>query len=206
MLSNKTLLKKSMTVQFNFSDTSMTLNVKVMKSGLWTDQAQQDWCHSLIMHALTDIAQKVCKKKQGQQPTQTNKRRVLVETENESVVSLGYIRPGMGAKAHRPAISPRDRSRNPYKSPPTMFLKSVLCGHFCLLHLGIPPTISSHTSIWVCISVVFNTTQDGSKCLSVSYSAPHEMAVSVSLYQPHLHIRWQFLPLSVILNTIQDGS
>ena len=73
------------------------------------------------MRALTDTAQKVCKKKQGQQSTQTNKGRVLVETENESVVSHGYIWPGMGATAHRPAMSPQDRSRNPYKSPLTIF-------------------------------------------------------------------------------------
>ena len=72
------------------------------------------------MQALTDIAQKVCKKKQGQPPTQTNKRRVLGETENGSVVSLGYIWPGVGAKANRPAMSPQDRSRNPHKSPSTI--------------------------------------------------------------------------------------
>ena len=70
------------------------------------------------MHALTDVAQKVCKKKQGQPPN-TNKRRVVVETENESVVTLGYTWPGMEAKAHRPNMSPQDISRNPYKSPPT---------------------------------------------------------------------------------------
>ena len=87
MLSNKNLPKKFNNCAIHFSDTSMTLNVKVMKSGLWTDQAQQDWCYSLIMHALTDVAQKVCKKKQGQQPN-TNKRRVLADTENDSVVSL----------------------------------------------------------------------------------------------------------------------
>ena len=75
--------KNSMTVQFHFSDTSMNNNVKVIKSGVWTDQAQQDWCYSLIMHVLTDIAQKVCKKKTRRR-TNTNKRQVLVETENES--------------------------------------------------------------------------------------------------------------------------
>ena len=79
------------------------------------------------MHVLTDVALKVCKQtpKKKQQPpsttTNTNKRRVLVETQNESVVSLGYIWPGMGAKAHRPAMSPQDRSRSPHKSPPTIF-------------------------------------------------------------------------------------
>ena len=57
-----------------------------------------------------------------------------------------------GQQAHRPAISPHDSSRNPYKSPPTIF-KSLLCRHFCLLHPGIPLIISSHTSSWVCISV-----------------------------------------------------
>ena len=69
------------------------------------------------MHALTEIAQKVFKKKQGQQPTQT---KVGFFTEDESVVSLGSIWPGMGAKAHKPAISPQDGSLNPYKSPPTL--------------------------------------------------------------------------------------
>ena len=49
------------------------------------------------MHTLADIAQKVCKKKQGQQPTQT---KVGFFTEDESVVSLGSIWPGTGAKAH----------------------------------------------------------------------------------------------------------
>ena len=148
----RTYRKKSMTVQFNFSDTSMTNNVKVIKRGVWTDQAQQDWCDSLFMHALTDVIQKMCKKKQGQPLTHANKRRVLVETENGSVVSLGYVWPNVGAKAHRPAISPHDRSRNSYKSPPTI-LKSLLCRHSCLLHPGIPLIISSHTSSWVCISV-----------------------------------------------------
>ena len=45
MLSNNNLPeKKSITVQFHFSDTSMTNYVKVIKSGVWTDQAQQNWC------------------------------------------------------------------------------------------------------------------------------------------------------------------
>ena len=121
------------------------------------------------------------------QPTQTNKRRVLIETENEPVVSLGYIWPGLGAKAHRPAISPQDRGRKSVHKPTYYanlyyYYYSLLCRHSCLLHLGIPLIISSHTSTRVCISVVFNTTQDGRDCLSVSYSAPHEMAEFVSLY------------------------
>ena len=42
---------------------------------------------------------------------------------------------------------------------------------------------------------------------SESYSSSwYSTTVFVSLYQPHLHIRWQCLPLSVMLNTIQDGS
>ena len=84
------------------------------------------------------------------------------------------------------------------------FLLSLLCRHYYLLHLGILLIISSHTSIRVRISVVSNTTQDSSVCLSVSYLAPHEMAefascysttVFESLYQPRLHITWQCLPL-----------
>ena len=83
------------------------------------------------MHALTDVAQKVCKRKQGQPPTQTNQRRVLVETENESVVSHGYIWPGMGATAHRPAMSPQDRSRSVQKpSYYFSFLISLLSPFF----------------------------------------------------------------------------
>ena len=65
--------KNSMTVQFNFSDTSMINNVKVIKSGVWTDQAKQDWCYSLIMHVLTDFAQKACKKN-TRTTTNTNKQ------------------------------------------------------------------------------------------------------------------------------------
>ena len=82
----RTYRRDSMSVQFHFFDNSMTDNVMVIKSGVWTNQAQQDWCYSLSMHALTDIAQKVCKKNKTRTTTNTNKRRVLVETENNSVV------------------------------------------------------------------------------------------------------------------------
>ena len=80
-------------------------------------------------------------------------------------------------------MSPQN-SRNPYRGPPSFFLSFFLLSPFLLIHQGIPLSNS----------------------LSVSYSAPRGMTESVSLYQPHLHIRWQCLPLSVILNTIRDGS
>ena len=141
----------------------------------------------------------------------TTKRRVLVETENESAVSFEYIWPGMGAKAHRPNMSPPDRNRNPCKSPPTNF------SSFFLISIMSPfvGTTLGHPSHYLFTCFL------RSVCLSVSYSAPHEMAafasesyssswysttVFVSLYQPPLHIKWQFFPLSVMLNTIQDGS
>ena len=63
MVSNKNLPKKIQWLRFHFSYTFKTNNVKVIKNGVWMDQAQQDWSYSLIMYALTDIAQKVCKKK-----------------------------------------------------------------------------------------------------------------------------------------------
>ena len=81
------------------------------------------------------------------------------------------------------------------KAHPLFFFSISLISQFLLTTPGHPLIISSHTSIWVCISVEFNTTQDGSDCLSVSYSAPREMVEFVCLYQPNLHIRW---PLSVI--------
>ena len=179
-----------MTVQFHFSGTSMTNHVNVIKSGVWTDQAQQDCCSSLIMHALTDIAQKVCKKKkkrQGRQPAQTTKRRVLIETENESIVSFAYIWPGMGGKAHRPNLSPHDRSRNLYKSPRAFFFFFVISlmspfllttpGHpshhlFAYFHLSLHLGRIQHHKRrqWLPLCVIFSTTQDGGVCLSVSTS------------------------------------
>ena len=101
---------------------------------------------------------------------------------------------GYGGKSSPAEHEPTGKTSKSVQKP-TYFFLSLLCRHSCLLHLGIPLIISSRTSIWVCISVVFNSTQDGSDCLSVSYSAPHEMAEFVSLYQPHLHIRCQYLPL-----------
>ena len=151
------------------------------------------------MHALTDTAQKVCKKKQGQQPTQTNKRRVLVETEDESVVSLGYNWPGMGAKAHRPAMSPQDRSWNPYKSPPTFFqiffllspmspFRLATPGHpshylFAYFHLG---RIQHHTRRqWLPLCVIFSVARDGRVCLSVTISSSHKMTLFRSYWIPY---------------------
>ena len=126
-------------------------------------------------------------KTQGQQPTQINKRRVLVETENESVVSLGYIRPGMGAKAHRPAISPRDRSRNPYKSPPTFFF------FFNLSYVAI-----SAYCTWASLSSSLHVLL--SEFASRSYSTPHKTAVIASLCHIQHHTRWPSLFLSINLN------
>ena len=186
MLSNKNLSKKfndwtyrnnSMTVQFHFSDTSMTNDVKVIKNGVWSDQARQDWCYSLNMHDLTDIAQKVCKKKQGQQPRQKWVSRF------PWIYLAGY-----GGKSSPAGHEPTGQKSKSLQKPPTVFLKSVLHRHFCLLHLGIPLIISSRASTWVCISVVLIATQD-SDCPSVSYSAPPEMAefcfLSVSTSASH---------------------
>ena len=45
MLSNKNLPRKKKVNEsaIHFSDTSMANNVKAIKSGVWTDQAKQDW-------------------------------------------------------------------------------------------------------------------------------------------------------------------
>ena len=141
------------------------------------------------MHALTDIAQKVYKKKQGQHPTQTNNRRVLVETENGSVVSLGYIWPGIGAKAHRPNTSPPDRNRNQYKSPPT---------NFCLFYLCYVAIAAYYT--WASLSLSLHILP--SEFASRSYSTPHKTAVTASLCHTQHHTRWQSVPLCINLTFI----
>ena len=121
---------------------------------------------------------------------------------NESVVSFGYTWPGMGSKAHRPSLRPPDRSRNPYKSPPdrsrnpyksppdrirtpyksppTIFFSfTSLMSPFVLTTPGhLPLIFSSQTSTGVRLSVVFNTTQNGS---------------DASLCRIQHHTRWQSL-------------
>ena len=60
---------------------------------------------------------------------------------------------------------------------------------------------------WQCLPlcVILYIIQDGSVCLSVSYSTSYKMAVFASLYHTQHHTRWQCLPLCVIL-LIQGGS
>ena len=111
--------------------------------------------------------------------------------------SSGYTWPSRGTKTHwtkaqRPNMSPPDRNRNPDNSRPTVFF---LCRHLCLLHLRILLIISSHTFIAICLSVVFNITQDNSVCLSASYSAAHKMSEFASLFHIQQHTRRQSLPL-----------
>ena len=188
----------SVTVQFHFSDSPMTNNVNVIRSGVWTDQAQQNWCYSLIMHVLTTTT-----KTSKQTPCSCRDR-------NESVVSFGYTWPVKRSKAHRPSLrppyrsrnpykSPPDRIRNPYKSPPTiLFPLPLWCRHSCWLHLGISlssslrrlqPEFASrsystpHKTAAMPPCVVFSTTRDGRVCLIVivRYNSVF------SLHQSHLH-------------------
>ena len=176
-----------MTVQFHVSDTSVANNVKVIKSGVWTDQAEQDWCYtSLIMHALTDIAQKVCKKK-TRTATNITKQTSGSCRDRSRVSRFPWIYlAGYGGKSSPAGHEPTGQKSKSVQKPKK---KSLLCRHSYLLPLGIRLIISSHISILVCISVVFNATQDGSNCLSVSYSAPPEMAefcfLSVSTSASH---------------------
>ena len=114
-----------MTVQFHFSDTSMTNNV-VIKSGVWTDQAQQDWCYSLIMHALTDIAKKCARKKTNKKENKDNNQHkqtgvgFLSRQKMSQSFPLDTFGRVWGQKLTGRLWSPQDRrSRNPYKSPPT---------------------------------------------------------------------------------------
>ena len=115
------------------------------------------------------ISQKCARKKQGQPQSQTNKRWVLFETDNESVVSLGYIWPGVGAKVNRPAMSPQDRGGNPYKSLPTFFyfLKN-------LCYVAIPAYYT-----WTSLSSSLHILP--SEFASRLYSTSHKTAVIASL-------------------------
>ena len=165
----------------------MTNYVKVTKRSVWKDQAQQNWCYSLIMHVLTATT-----KTSKQTPCSCRDR-------NESVVSFGYTWPVMGSNAHRPSLRPPDRSRNPYKSPLTiLFPLPLWCRHSCWLHLGIslssslrrlPPEFASrsystpHKTAAMPPCVVFSTTRDGRVCLIVivRYNSVF------SLHQSHPH-------------------
>ena len=160
----------------------MTNNVKVLKSGVWTDQAQQDWCYK-SNHARPDrYRSKKCarKNKDNNQHKQTNV---------ESVVSLGYIWPGMEAKANRPGISLQDRSRNPYKSPPTCF--------WLFLYLSSVAIPAYYT--WASLSSSLHIPP--SEFASRSYSTPHKREVIASLCHIQHHARWQSLSLCINLTS-----
>ena len=116
----------------------MTNNVKIIQSGVWTDQAQQNWCYK-PNHARPERYR--WKSVQEKTTTQTIKRRVLVETEKESVVSFGYIWPGMRTKAHQPNMCPRDRNLNLHiKMSPNCAAFSVACAP---LSVHITPIVMS---------------------------------------------------------------
>ena len=97
----------------------MTNNVEVIKSSVWKDQAQQNWCYKPNHARPERYRWKSVQEKTT--TTKTIKRRVLDETENESVVSFEYICPGIGAKAHRPSMSPQDRNRKSTQKPSNFF-------------------------------------------------------------------------------------
>ena len=196
-----------MPVQFHFSDTSMTNNVKVIKSGVWTDQAQQDWCYSLIMHAPTDFAQKVCKKK-TRTTTNTDKQTTLGSSRDRKWISRFpwiYL-VGYGAKSSPAGQKPTGQKSKSVQKPTYYFF-------FKLSYFAVPTYYT-----WASLSSSLHVLPP--EFASWSYSTPHKTAVIaslcqiqyhsrwqfVSLYQPHLHIRWQCLPLSVMLNIIQGGS
>ena len=133
-------------------------------------------------------------------------------------LSFGYTWPGRGTKAHRPNMSPPDRNRNPEQKPTDLFpLRSpfvlTTLGHpsphlFPLFHRNVPLGRIQHHTRQQCLPqcVIFSTTRHGSMPLSHTHRHNTIRQCFVSLYQPHLHVRWQRLPLSVMLNTIKNGS
>ena len=187
MLSNKNSPKKNQWL-CNFTFLTSPWPIRSLSSTVVCERIKLNKTDviSLIIHTLKDIAENVCKKRQ--QPKKSKVGFLLKKM--SQLFPFDIIWQGMGAKVLRPNMSPPDRNRNPYKSHSTNFffllIISLLCRHLYLLHLGIPLIISSHASIGVCLSVVFNTTQDSSVCLSASYSAPHEMAENAS-NQIHRH-------------------
>ena len=160
----------------------MTNNVKVIKSGSWADQAEQNWCFKYKPNHARPERYRWKNVQEKTTTTKTIKRQVLVHTENEWVVSLDIFDRVWGQKpigrtwAHRTETDIRTNAHRLILF--ALSLLSLPCHHSYLLHLGIPLIISSHASIGVCLSGVFGTTQDSSVFLSVSYTAPHEMAVS----------------------------
>ena len=93
--------------------------------------------------------------------------------------------------AHRTETEIRTKAHRLYFFPLSLSLFfSLLHRYSYQLHLGIPLIISSHASIGLCLSVVFNTTQDSSVCLSVSYSAPHDMVVCLWVWVILIVIIW----------------
>ena len=134
---------------------------------------------SLIIHALKNIAENVCKKRQ--QPKQSNVR-FLSRQKMSQLFPLDIFGRVWGQKPTGRTWAHRTETEIRTKAHRLIFfsLLSLLCRYSYLLHLSIPLIISSHASIGVCLSVVFHTTQDSSVCPSVSYSAPHEMADNAS--------------------------
>ena len=168
----------------------MTNNVTVINSGVWKDQAQQNWCCQPSHARPERYRRKSVREKTT--TTKTIELRVLIETENESVVSFEYIWPGMRAKAHRPKMSPQDRNRNPYKSPPTNFCLFYLC---CVV-------ISAYYT-WASLASSLHMLP--SEFASRSYSIPHKTAVIASLCHVQHHTRWQSLSFCINLTLTWDG-
>ena len=140
------------------------------------------------MHALTDIAQKVCKKKtkQGQPPTQTNKRRVLVETDNNSVV-WAYLAM-YGGKSSPEGHEPAGQKSKSVQKPTYCWV--FLC--FFPLKVAIPAYYT-----WIPLSLSIHVLP--SEFASRSYSTPHKTAVIASLCHIQHHTRWQSLSLCINL-------
>ena len=157
--------------------------------------------------------------KLAERERERKKNRVLVGIENESIFPSNIFgrvgppekKPTSRTWTHRTAGICTKAHRLPRPPPP-------LGRHSCLLHMGIPLIISSHSSIAIRLSVVFNITQDDSVCLfhiqnttrdgracvsefvSVSTSNSYKMAVLASLRHTEHHRRLQCLTLWVIFN------
>ena len=162
----------------------MTSNVKVIKSGVWTDQAQQNWCNK-PNHARPETYR--WKSVQEKTTTKTIKRRVLVETENESVVCFLWIlsgrvwrqKPTGRTWAHRTETEIRTKAHRlislsfiPVMSPFVLTTPGHPSHHFFTrFHRSLPLGRIPHHTRQQCLPlcVMFSTTRDGRVCLWVIF-------------------------------------
>ena len=189
----------------------MTNNVKVIKSGSWADQAEQNWCFKYKPNHARPERYRWKNVQEKTTTTKTIKRQVLVHAQNEWVVFFGYIWPGMGAKAHRSNMSPPDRNRHPYKRPPTnsfcshSFISAMspflltTPGHpshhlFTCFHRSLPVGRIQHHTRQQCLllCVILSSTRDG---VMIQYDSVY-ISVSTS---PSYKISY-FLHLDIPLN------